>query len=131
MCVRESNHWRAACSGLACSCCFVPAKGRGDKPCIRLRVDRVDGHPPCPLIACFMPPQDDSELSCPKRIRANIEGGLLHLRGWELPLPFIRGSGQFEVVFLSDQLRLFRSGGSLAVQVKASLLEAHLENHQG
>ncbi len=66
--------------------------------------------------------QDDSTNS-PKPIRADIEGGRLHLWGWELPLPFIRGSGTFEVMYLDNELRVFRSGASYAVQVKASALE--------
>ena len=64
--------------------------------------------------------QDDSE-QCPVAIRADIEEGRLGLWGLEVPLP-IRGSGRFEVLFLDDGLRIFRSGGSLAVQIKSTYL---------
>jgi len=67
-------------------------------------------------------PQDDLAC-CPKLIRANIRGGLLQLWSWTLPLP-IMGSGIFEVTYIDDALRIFRSGTSLSVQVKASAIEA-------
>jgi hypothetical protein len=34
------------------------------------------------------------------------------------------GSGIFEVTYIDDALRIFRSGTSLSVQVKASAIEA-------
>ncbi len=65
--------------------------------------------------------QDDS-VSLPKPIQANIISGLIHLWGLDIPLP-IRGTGYFEVVYLDDRLRVFRSGGALAVQVKEQYLQ--------
>lgn len=65
--------------------------------------------------------QDDS-VSLPKPIQANIRSGLIHLWGLDIPLP-IRGTGYFEVVYLDDRLRVFRSGGALAVQVKQQYLQ--------
>lgn len=64
--------------------------------------------------------QDDST-QLPKRVEANITSGQLHAFGLTLQLP-IRGTGYFEVIFLGEQLRVFRSGNALAVQVKESCL---------
>jgi ATP-dependent RNA helicase DDX54/DBP10 len=66
-------------------------------------------------------PQDDS-LDLPKAIQANISTGLIHLWGLDIPLP-IRGTGYFEVVYLDDRLRVFKSKGALAVQVKQEYLQ--------
>lgn len=41
--------------------------------------------------------------------------------GARVPLP-IQGTGQFTIVYLDDQLRVFRSGGALAVQVREACL---------
>lgn len=57
----------------------------------------------------------------PMAVRADITGGSLHLFGVDLPLP-IRGSGVFEVAYQDDTLRVFRSGGSISVQVRRSEL---------
>lgn len=70
------------------------------------------------LLLC---PQDDS-LDLPKPIQANIRSGLIHLWGLDIPLP-IRGTGYFDVVYLDDRLRVFKSGGALAVQVKQQYLQ--------
>lgn len=56
-------------------------------------------------------------------MRADIDGGLLHVLGWDVPLP-IRGSGEFEVVYLNKQLRVFRSGSAVSVQVRADYVAA-------
>lgn len=69
----------------------------------------------------FLSSQDGSR-SLPKAIRANIQSGLVHVAGLDIRLP-IRGTGRFEVVYLDERLRVFRSGGALAVQVKQRLLE--------
>lgn len=66
-------------------------------------------------------PQDNSPI-LPKTIQANITSGLLHLFGLDIPLP-IRGTGRFEVLYLDERLRVFRSGGALAVQVKEQYLQ--------
>lgn len=58
----------------------------------------------------------------PQPIQANISSGLIHLWGLDIPLP-IRGTGYFEVLYLDDRLRVFRSGGALAVQVKQQYLQ--------
>lgn len=57
----------------------------------------------------------------PKRIQANISAGQLHIAGLTIPLP-IRGTGYFEVMYLDERLRVFRSGGAIAVQVKEQVL---------
>jgi len=59
----------------------------------------------------------------PVPVRADIQGAKLYLWGAELDLPFVRGSGFFEVMYLDDELRIFRSGSSIAVQVKVSALK--------
>jgi len=64
--------------------------------------------------------QDDSP-SLPKPIQANISSGCIHVFGVDIPLP-IRGTGLFEVVYLDERVRVFRSGGALAVQVKEEYL---------
>ncbi|KAI8469863.1 MAG: hypothetical protein J3K34DRAFT_521872 [Monoraphidium minutum] len=66
-------------------------------------------------------PLDDGAAT-PKAIRADIAFGSLHAFGRDIPLP-IRGSGRFEVMYLDDTLRVFRSGGSISVQVKKSELQ--------
>lgn len=73
-------------------------------------------HPCCSMYA-----QDESP-GLPAPIQANISSGLIHLWGLDVPLP-IRGTGYFEVVYLDDRLRVFRSGGALAVQVKQHYLQ--------
>lgn len=65
-------------------------------------------------------PLDDSP-SLPKPIQANISSGCIHVFGVDIPLP-IRGTGLFEVVYLDERVRVFRSGGALAVQVKEEYL---------
>ncbi|GAX74758.1 hypothetical protein CEUSTIGMA_g2205.t1 [Chlamydomonas eustigma] len=67
-------------------------------------------------------PEDDS-LNCPKRIKVKIEGGLLRLRDTEIQLPFIQGTGTFDVMYVDECLRIFRSGNSLVVQIKKSFLD--------
>ena len=68
--------------------------------------------------------QDESVKSCPKALQANIESGEINLWGLKVPLP-IRGSGIFEVLYLDDELRVFRSGqDTYAVQVKEAALPA-------
>ncbi|CAG9462469.1 unnamed protein product [Pedinophyceae sp. YPF-701] len=57
----------------------------------------------------------------PRTIVAYIEQGAVEVpsRGWTLPLP-IRGKGSFEVAYVDQRIRVFRSPlGSLAVQVPA------------
>ena len=67
------------------------------------------------------PPQDASS-STPKAIDVRIDGGALHLFGTRVPLP-IRGRGSFEVAYLDDTLRIFRSpNGSVSVQVREDML---------
>lgn len=55
-------------------------------------------------------------------MQANITSGNLHLFGLDVPLP-IRGVGTFEVLYLDDSLRIFRSFGSYAVQVRRDRLQ--------
>lgn len=55
-------------------------------------------------------------------MQANITSGLLHIFGLDIPLP-IRGTGQFEVLYLDEKLRVFRSGRAISVQVKQQYLE--------
>ncbi len=69
---------------------------------------------------CF---QDEAVKSCPKSLQANISSGLINLWGLQVPLP-IKGSGVFEVLYLDDELRVFRSGLTYAVQVKEAALPA-------
>ncbi len=55
-------------------------------------------------------------------IRADITSGRLRAWALDLPLP-ISGSGTFEVLYVDERLRLFRSNGTTyAVQVRADLL---------
>lgn len=53
----------------------------------------------------------------PVAVRANIQGGELHVHASVIPLPFIRGQGRFEVLYLDADVRVFRSQGGTAVQV--------------
>lgn len=73
------------------------------------------------LLLCVHAPVQDDSVSLPKSIQANITSGNIHVWGLDIPLP-IRGTGYFEVVYLDDRLRVFRSGGALAVQVKEQYL---------
>eukprot|EP00775_Hariotina_reticulata_P005867 gene5867-6108_t len=63
----------------------------------------------------------DSSAICPKKIQANISSGMIHVLGFDVPLP-IKGTGEFEVVYLDDRIRIFRSGRAISVQVKQSYL---------
>jgi hypothetical protein len=65
--------------------------------------------PPCP------PPP-------PTHTHTRTHEGALHVLGTTIPLP-IRGTGVFDVVYLGPQLRVFRSGGALAVQVREAFLQ--------
>ena len=66
----------------------------------------------------------------PQPVRADIEAGALFAFGREVALP-IRGSGRFEVAYLDADLRVFRSGGSVSVQVrKGYLAEARARRRQ-
>lgn len=67
-------------------------------------------------------PEDDS-METPKAVSALISSGSLHLFGITIPLP-IRGTGVFQVEYLDDCLRIFRSGGAIAVQVRQDKLES-------
>ncbi len=95
---------RAGLSGPEGSCC----------------ADLTSRHPPC---ICAQAKEDGR---CPVAVDVEVTGGALHWgqQGATLPLPFIRGTGLFEVVYADDVLRVFRSSGSWAVQVS----EAHLES---
>eukprot|EP00878_Enallax_costatus_P004452 GHUV01004692.1.p1 GENE.GHUV01004692.1~~GHUV01004692.1.p1 ORF type:complete len:249 (+),score=59.85 GHUV01004692.1:276-1022(+) len=68
----------------------------------------------------YQPLEETTVLPIP--VQANISSGLLHLFGLDIPLP-IRGTGRFDVVYLDDKLRVFRSGGAISVQVKQQYLE--------
>ena len=65
----------------------------------------------------------DASTRTPKVIDVQISSGLLHLAGLDVPLP-IRGKGTFEVCYLDTNLRVFRSGSSYSVQVRAGYLES-------
>jgi hypothetical protein len=58
----------------------------------------------------------------PKTLQANIQTGRLVAWGLDVPLP-IAGSGKFEVLYVGEGLRLFRSGGRTVVQVRQDRLE--------
>uniref|UniRef100_A0A383WJ09 Plastid lipid-associated protein/fibrillin conserved domain-containing protein n=1 Tax=Tetradesmus obliquus TaxID=3088 RepID=A0A383WJ09_TETOB len=66
-------------------------------------------------------PLDDDASSLPAAIQANISSGLLHVLGLDIPLP-IKGTGQFEVVWLDTNLRVFRSSGAVSVQIRQQYL---------
>lgn len=66
-------------------------------------------------------PQGDARTT-PVTIRADITSGRLRAWALDLPLP-ISGSGTFEVLYVDERLRVFRSNGdTYAVQVRADLL---------
>jgi ATP-dependent RNA helicase DDX54/DBP10 len=52
-----------------------------------------------------------------------IEGGQLKFGDMAVELPFIKGTGIFDVMYLDERLRIFKSGNSFAVQVKRSFLD--------
>lgn len=57
----------------------------------------------------------------PQRVRATITSGSLKAFGRDFGLP-ISGKGDFEILFCDGTIRIFRSTGSLAVQVRADKL---------
>lgn len=63
----------------------------------------------------------DASTTTPKVIDVQITSGMLYAWGLEVPLP-IQGRGTFEVCYLDDSLRIFRSGSSYSVQVRATTL---------
>ncbi|GBF91172.1 metallo-dependent phosphatase [Raphidocelis subcapitata] len=75
-------------------------------------------------------PLDPSGGAGPQAVRADIERGALHAFGLDIPLP-IRGSGRFEVLYLDDALRVFRSGNAVTVQMKRSELQQRLLSTAG
>ena len=98
---------------------WVSAYGSYD-PLVSTQGENTLSHYMPSKFVSYLIQQDDSEC-CPKLIQANIEGGLLSLWDWTFPLP-IKGSGTFEVTYLDDELRIFRSGSSLSVQVKINAI---------
>eukprot|EP00877_Chromochloris_zofingiensis_P012112 jgi/Chrzof1/7154/Cz02g13040.t1 len=66
-------------------------------------------------------PLDDGATNMPKAVKANIQQGNLHIFGFDIPLP-IKGTGMFEVMYLDDTLRIFKSGASYAVQAREDRL---------
>lgn len=69
----------------------------------------------------IVPVQDDGATNMPKAVKANIQQGNLHIFGFDIPLP-IKGTGMFEVMYLDDTLRIFKSGASYAVQAREDRL---------
>lgn len=57
----------------------------------------------------------------PQRVKAYISSGNLRAFGRDIALP-IKGTGEFEVLYCDGSVRVFRSSGSLAVQVRADKL---------
>jgi hypothetical protein len=66
-------------------------------------------------------PVQDASTRTPKVIDVQVNSGLLHVAGVDVPLP-IRGKGTFEVCYLDSNLRVFKSGSSYSVQVRAEYL---------
>ncbi len=62
----------------------------------------------------------------PIHIQATVTSGTLHMLNdaLQVPLAFIRGTGEVSLVYVDRDMRVFRQGnGSLAVQVNRALLE--------
>ncbi len=57
-------------------------------------------------------------LPTPLPVSVQVESGALHIGDTTISLP-IRGEGRFEVVYCDPVLRVFRSGKSYSVQVRA------------
>lgn len=72
------------------------------------------------LPACVLLLQD---VYLPVRVRARINSGSIGIAGASLALP-IAGVGEFDVLWIDQALRVFKSGGAVAVQVQASHLRA-------
>ncbi|KXZ47428.1 hypothetical protein GPECTOR_35g866 [Gonium pectorale] len=91
-------------------------------PADRSATNMVELNGPGSFIAAYgtYEPLDDSRVT-PKAIRASIRTGRLVAWGLEVPLP-IAGRGVFEVVYADEQLRVFRSSGRIAVQVREDRL---------
>ena len=59
----------------------------------------------------------------PSEFFAYVTHGVLHWKGREVTLPFIRGKGSFKAQYLGDTLRIFETDkGALAVQVRQDLI---------
>lgn len=67
----------------------------------------------------------DASAETPKLVNVSITSGSLHVLGADIPLP-IRGKGVFEICYLDESLRIFRSAGSYAVQVRQDKLAGML-----
>ncbi|GLI58728.1 hypothetical protein VaNZ11_000481, partial [Volvox africanus] len=94
-------------------------------PATRSAVNLLEINGPDILVEAYgtYEPVDESSVT-PKTIRAKISSGRLFLRSWELPLP-ISGTGYFDVVYMDEVLRVFRSDGRFAVQVRADKFQSH------
>ncbi len=57
----------------------------------------------------------------PVEVDVLIADGALRAFGRELPLP-IRGAGVFTIAYLDDDVRVFRSGKAVSVQIRAAAL---------
>lgn len=79
-------------------------------------------HSACALTSLSYRHAQGDGASTPQPVRADIASGSLHLFGLDVPLP-IRGSGRFEVAYLDRDLRVFRSGGAISVQVRKDFLQ--------
>ncbi|KAG2486135.1 hypothetical protein HYH03_015228 [Edaphochlamys debaryana] len=92
-------------------------------PASRSATNMVELNGPDSFIAAYgsYEPVDDSPV-LPKTIRANIASGRLVAWGLDLPLPFIAGTGLFDVLYIDDSLRIFRSSNRFAVQIRKDAL---------
>ena len=68
-------------------------------------------------------PDGQPSKSTPARFTARIRRGTLAVGALRLPLP-IAGEGSFEVAYVDDRLRVFRSSTGLAVQVPRAVVQA-------
>eukprot|EP00798_Chlamydomonas_sp_ICE-L_P025109 gene25109-10750_t len=72
----------------------------------------------------YEPLGDSSRTPC--EVISRISSGNINIFGKDIALP-IKGEGKFEVLYLDDDLRIFKAGPSYAVQVKESKLDDMLQ----
>ncbi|MEW5299512.1 MAG: hypothetical protein WDW36_002523 [Sanguina aurantia] len=71
----------------------------------------------------YLPDVSETPGITPAPITVTITSGTVNAWGRVINLP-IQGTGKFEVAYLDEDLRIFRSQGSIAVQVRKGSMES-------
>lgn len=77
--------------------------------------------------------EEDQVQQTPVKINVSIVGGQLHWFGRTIGLPFIKGKGSFNVMYVHDDVRVLRNGDNansgLVVQIRQEVLPELCSHH--